>query len=220
MVSYSLEKYYCKEIFEDDELTVLDALGNSSFSLYKLQKTTNIPLTTLWRIVNRLIKDEYVIHGKRGVYMITLKGAFVLYLSEKSCFINTALKFFSYLIPNNTKNIIDSILNLLRKDKICILNIIDYNSLDNIIPYILYHQLKGETLPSCLINFLVENYLDKLPYSEIDGCKLFIIFSHGKKKIVIGKCKVLGNVNNGYCNHINKIDNNEKNMFSKLILYK
>ncbi|BFI77006.1 hypothetical protein [Sulfurisphaera ohwakuensis] len=207
MTFISLEKYKCKEILEDEDLLVLNKLAYSSYSLYKLQKCTKVPLTSLWRIINKLIEKEYVLHQKRGIYTLTLKGALALYLTDKEEYKNSALYFISFLFPyKNIKNVIDYIINLLLRKNICILNLVSLHGFENIYPYIFSALLQGEKLKPCMIEFIIDNYLDKIPYTIIDGCKLFIIIHNGVKKIVLGKCKVLGNVNNGYCSHIEKID--------------
>lgn len=214
MSPISLEKYKCSEILEDEDLLILSKLAYSSYSLYKLQKCTKVPLTSLWRIINKMINKEYILHQKRGVYTLTLKGALALYLTDEEEYKKSALYFLSFLFPyKNIKNIIDCIINLLSKRDICILNLVSSKGFENIYPYILTALLQGEKFKPCLIEFFMDNYLDRLPYTTLDGCKLFIIVHNGTKKILLGKCKMLGNLNNGYCSHIEKISEKKVKIF-------
>ncbi|QIW24433.1 hypothetical protein EWF20_09900 [Sulfolobus sp. S-194] len=211
MTFISLEKYKCKEILEDEDVLILNKLAYSSYSLYKLQKCTKVPLTSLWRIINKLIEKEYVLHQRRGIYALTLKGALALYLTDKEEYKNSALYFISFLFPyKNIKNVIDCTINLLLKRNTCILNLVSLHGFENVYPYIINALLQGEKLKPCMIEFILDNYIDEIPYTSLDGCKLFIVIHNGAKKIVLGKCKVLGNLSNGYCSHIEKID--EKKM--------
>ena len=200
----SLEKYGCSEIFDERELCVLNRISTNQVSLYKLTKCTNIPLATLWRIVNKLEEKKLITHRKRGIYDITWKGALTLYLSDIEKYKNVALyslsKIFNIHNINELDTIMQELIKVTRENGICILN------LENLKPALILSLFKAIktniSYPVEFMKFIVNNLLPELPVVKLNECEVSISFLGEKPIILAGKCKRKGEVLNSYCEHL------------------
>ncbi|BFH74641.1 hypothetical protein SJAV_25850 [Sulfurisphaera javensis] len=192
-----------RKYFSEEELCILDKLAYSSLSLYKLKDCVKLPLTTLWRYINLFIDKGYIIHAKRGSYVLTPLGALVLYLSENDKYTKSALSYFSSIFGENAKDFIDTLIKISQKYKICILEVIR-EDLTNFMPYLVYELLTGEKLPAIVTEFII-NKAKNLPFISSEGCKVLVIQTANGKRILVGRCKIKGSVSNDYCEHIEKM---------------
>lgn len=174
-------------------------------SIYKLYLDTNIPIATLWRIVNRLRKNGYLVHEKRGVYKITYKGALLIYLVGCNMFKELSLKYISELYGlciNKVKNFLNYVIDVSVNNNICVLELDD---IMKIIPFVLFGALNGLYIPSDIIEITLKELNGHPAIISDEGCYIIPEITNEGEKILLGKCKNYGFVSNYKCSHIRKI---------------
>jgi len=200
-----LSKYACSEIFDEKEVEILCKIIKEPKSLYKLYIDTNIPIATLWRIVNRLRENGYLVHEKRGVYKVTYKGALLIYLVSCNKFKELSLKYISELYNlciNKVKNILNYIIEVSNKYSICVL---EFDDIIKIIPFVLFDALNGLYIPSDTIEFVLKALNGHPSVISDEGCHIIPEITNEGEKILLGKCKNDGFVSNHKCPHVRKI---------------
>jgi len=210
-----LSKYACSERFDEKEVEILCKIIKEPKSLYKLYIDTNIPIATLWRIVNRLVENGYLVHEKRGMYKVTYKGALLIYLVSCNKFKELSLKYISELYNlcvNKVKNILNYIIEVANKYSICVL---EFDDIIKIIPFVLFDALNGLYIPSDTIEFVLKALNGHPSVISDEGCHIIPEITNEGVKILLGKCKNYGFVSNHKCPHVRKILNKK---FSKEFL--
>jgi predicted transcriptional regulator len=200
-----LSKYACSEIFDEKEVEILCKIIKEPKSLYKLYIDTNIPIATLWRIVNKLRENGYLVHEKRGVYKVTYKGALLIYLVGCNKFKELSLKYISELYNlciNKVKNILDYIIEVSNKYSICVL---EFDDIIKIIPFVLFDALNGLYIPLDTIEFVLKALNGHPSVISDEDCHIIPEITNEGEKILLGKCKNSGFVSNHKCPHVRKI---------------
>lgn len=212
----NLSKYACSEIFDERDIEILHKIMERPRSVYRLYLDTNIPIATLWRIVNRLREKGYLIHEKRGLYKVTFKGAILTYLAGHEEFKELYLKYISDLYGlcvNKVKNILNYIMEISLKYNICVLELDD---IVKIVPFVLFDALNGHYVPSDVIEFVWRFFEGHPAIISDGGCYIIPKITGEGEKILLGKCKNNGFVSNYKCPHLRKVL--DKNLSEKSLI--